>query len=111
MVKDVENYDPILNPVLNREVRNTAGRVLITIGDQDIDLSPAFNLILITRDSSVSFCHVFILLIILILGTISTGYLLTSHFCQLHNHARQSRASMFESGVAQRATRRGQKTK
>jgi dynein heavy chain 1 len=54
LVKDVENYDPILNPVLNREVRNTAGRVLITIGDQDIDLSPAFNLILITRDSSVS---------------------------------------------------------
>lgn len=54
LVKDVENYDPILNPVLNREVRNTAGRVLITIGDQDIDLSPAFKIILITRDSSVS---------------------------------------------------------
>ncbi|KAI6221986.1 Dynein heavy chain, cytoplasmic [Aphelenchoides besseyi] len=55
LVKDVENYDPILNPVLNREVKNTAGRILITIGDQDIDLSPAFKIFLITRDSSVEF--------------------------------------------------------
>lgn len=54
LVKDVENYDPILNPVLNREVKHTAGRVLITIGDQDIDLSPAFKIFLVTRDSSVS---------------------------------------------------------
>ncbi|CAD5206375.1 unnamed protein product [Bursaphelenchus okinawaensis] len=55
LVKDVENYDPILNPVLNREIKHTAGRVLITIGDQDIDLSPAFKVFLVTRDSSVNF--------------------------------------------------------
>ena len=34
LVQDVENYDPILNPVLNRELRRTGGRVLITLGDQ-----------------------------------------------------------------------------
>jgi len=51
--KDVENYDPILNPVLNREVRRTGGRVLITLGDQDIDLSPSFTIILSTRDPTV----------------------------------------------------------
>ncbi|MGH0183385.1 UNVERIFIED_CONTAM: hypothetical protein FKN15_012033, partial [Acipenser sinensis] len=52
---DVESYDPILNPVLNREVRRTGGRVLITLGDQDIDLSPSFVIFLSTRDPTVEF--------------------------------------------------------
>ncbi|CAG0882604.1 unnamed protein product [Cyprideis torosa] len=55
LVEDVENYDPILNPVLNREVRRTGGRVLMTLGDQDIDLSPSFMIILTTRDPTVEF--------------------------------------------------------
>ena len=54
LVQDVENYDPILNPVLNRELRRTGGRVLITLGDQDIDLSPSFTIFLSTRDPTVS---------------------------------------------------------
>ena len=54
LVQDVESYDPILNPVLNKEVRKTGGRVLITLGDQDIDLSPAFTIFLSTRDPTVS---------------------------------------------------------
>lgn len=53
LLKDVESYDPILNPVLNREVRRTGGRVLITLGDQDIDLSPSFVIFLSTRDPTV----------------------------------------------------------
>jgi dynein heavy chain 1, cytosolic len=44
LIQDVENYDPILNPVLNREIRRTGGRVLITLGDQDIDFSPMFTM-------------------------------------------------------------------
>lgn len=55
LVQDVESYDPILNPVLNREVKRTGGRILIRLGDQDIDLSPSFQIFLITRDASVSF--------------------------------------------------------
>ena len=55
LVQDVENYDPILNPVLNRELRRTGGRVLITLGDQDIDLSPSFTIFLSTRDPTVEF--------------------------------------------------------
>ena len=51
----MESYDPILNPVLNREVRRTGGRVLITLGDQDIDLSPSFVIFLSTRDPTVEF--------------------------------------------------------
>ena len=31
LIQDVEHYDPILNPVLNYEVRKTGGRTLITI--------------------------------------------------------------------------------
>jgi len=55
LVQDCENYDAILNPVLNRELRRTGGRVLITIGDTDIDFSPSFNIFLSTRDPSVDF--------------------------------------------------------
>ena len=55
LVQDAENYDPVLNPVLNRELRRTGGRVLITLGDQDIDLSPSFTIFLSTRDPSVEF--------------------------------------------------------
>uniref|UniRef100_A0A1X7SK50 Dynein heavy chain ATP-binding dynein motor region domain-containing protein n=1 Tax=Amphimedon queenslandica TaxID=400682 RepID=A0A1X7SK50_AMPQE len=55
LVQDVESYDPILNPVLNREVKKTGGRVLITLGDQEIDLSPSFTIFLSTRDPSVEF--------------------------------------------------------
>lgn len=55
LIQDVEHLDPIINPVLNRELRRTGGRVLIRIGNQDIDFSPAFSLFLTTRDPSVEF--------------------------------------------------------
>ncbi|EDO28787.1 predicted protein, partial [Nematostella vectensis] len=55
LVQDVESYDPILNPVLNRELRRTGGRVLISLGDQDIDLSPSFTIFLSTRDPTIEF--------------------------------------------------------
>ncbi|RKP12812.1 hydrolytic ATP binding site of dynein motor region D1-domain-containing protein [Piptocephalis cylindrospora] len=55
LIQDVEHLDPILNPVLNRELRRTGGRVLIRLGGQDIDFSPSFTLFLSTRDPSVSF--------------------------------------------------------
>ncbi|KAI0242051.1 dynein heavy chain [Massospora cicadina] len=55
LIQDVENLDPILNPVLNRELRRTGGRVLIRVGGQDIDFSPSFMLFLSTRDPSVNF--------------------------------------------------------
>ncbi|KAI9017153.1 dynein heavy chain [Gaertneriomyces semiglobifer] len=55
LVQDVEYMDPILNPVLNKEVRRAGGRVLIRLGGQDIDFSPSFTLFLSTRDPSMSF--------------------------------------------------------
>lgn len=41
--------------MLNREIRRTGGRVLITLGDQDIDFSPMFTMFLSTRDPTVEF--------------------------------------------------------
>jgi dynein heavy chain 1 len=55
IIQDVENLDPILNPVLNKEMRKASGRVLVRLGNQDIDFSPAFRLFLVTRDASVNF--------------------------------------------------------
>lgn len=55
LIQDVEHLDPILNAVLNKELRRTGGRVLIRLGTQDIDFSPAFILFLSTRDPSVNF--------------------------------------------------------
>ncbi|TIC37063.1 hypothetical protein E3Q09_01001 [Wallemia mellicola] len=55
LVQDVEFLDPIINPILNKEIRRTGGRILIRIGNQDIDYSPTFNMFLMTRDPSVEF--------------------------------------------------------
>jgi len=55
LVQDVEKYDPILNSVLNKEIHKTNGRVLIRVGDQDIDFSPSFKMFMITRDSNAQF--------------------------------------------------------
>lgn len=55
IVQDVENADPILNPLLNKEFHKEGGRTLIRIGGQDIDFSPSFKLFLSTRDSSHQF--------------------------------------------------------
>ncbi|CAK4126621.1 unnamed protein product [Aphanomyces euteiches] len=55
LVHDVENIDPILNPVLNRELYKTGGRVLIRLAGEEIDYSPDFRLFLITRDPSCRF--------------------------------------------------------
>lgn len=55
LITDVEHLDPILNTVLNKEIKRTGGRVLIRLGNQDIDFSPAFTMFLSTRDPSVEF--------------------------------------------------------
>ncbi|GAA6009794.1 hypothetical protein JCM11491_000816 [Sporobolomyces phaffii] len=55
LIQDVEYLDPILNTVLNKELRRAGGRVLIRLGNQDIDFSPSFTMFLSTRDPSVEF--------------------------------------------------------
>ena len=55
LVEDVESIDPILNSVLNREISKTGGRVMITLGDKEIDFSPSFTVFLSTRDPQAHF--------------------------------------------------------
>jgi dynein heavy chain 1, cytosolic len=55
LVEDVESIDPVLNPVLNKEIRKAGGRVLIRLGDNDIDFSPSFVIFLATRDPTAHF--------------------------------------------------------
>ena len=55
LVQDVESIDPVLNPVLNKEIYKKGGRVLIKLGDQEIDFSPSFNIFLSTRDPTSHF--------------------------------------------------------
>jgi dynein heavy chain 1 len=55
LVEDVESIDPILNPVLNKELQRTGGRTLIRLGAEDIDFSPQFLIILATRNPASQF--------------------------------------------------------
>ena len=55
LIQDAEHLDPVLNHVLNKEYQKTGGRVLIQLGKQEIDISPAFKLYLSTRDPSAVF--------------------------------------------------------
>ncbi|KAF7196635.1 Dynein heavy chain, cytoplasmic [Pseudocercospora fuligena] len=55
LIQDAEHIDPILNHVLNKEYQRTGGRVLIQLGRQEIDFSPAFKLYLSTKDPSAPF--------------------------------------------------------
>ena len=55
LIQDAEHMDPILNHVLNKEYQKTGGRVLIQLGKQEIDFSPAFKLYMSTRDPSAAF--------------------------------------------------------
>ncbi|KAI2606831.1 cytoplasmic dynein heavy chain [Hypoxylon fragiforme] len=55
LIQDAEHLDPILNHVLNKEYQRTGGRVLIQLGKQQIDFSPAFKIYLSTRDPSATF--------------------------------------------------------
>ena len=55
LIQDAEHLDPVLNHVLNKEYQKTGGRVLIQLGKQEIDFSPAFRLYMSTRDPSAMF--------------------------------------------------------
>jgi len=55
LVQDVERIDPVLNSVLNKEVQKAGGRILIRVGDQEIDYSEDFVLYMHTRDPNAAF--------------------------------------------------------
>ena len=50
LVENVESLDPVLNPILNKEIQRTGGRSLVRIGTEEVDYSKSFNLILTTKN-------------------------------------------------------------
>ena len=44
-----------MNSVLNKEITKQGGRVLIRVGDQEIDFSNEFKLFMITRNANANF--------------------------------------------------------
>ncbi|KAK7680699.1 hypothetical protein QCA50_016267 [Cerrena zonata] len=54
LIKDAEYYDPILDPVLRHEVHRNGGRMVVKLGDQEIDFSENFKSILFTKDSLIA---------------------------------------------------------
>jgi dynein heavy chain 1 len=50
LVQDVEKIDPFLNSVLNKEVYKKGGRVLMRVGDQEVEYFDTFKMYMITRD-------------------------------------------------------------
>jgi dynein heavy chain 1, cytosolic len=53
LVENVETIDPVLNPVLNKEIQRTGGRSIVRIGTEDVDYSPKFSIILSTKNPAV----------------------------------------------------------
>jgi AAA domain (dynein-related subfamily)./Dynein heavy chain, N-terminal region 2./Dynein heavy chain, N-terminal region 1./Dynein heavy chain. len=51
VIQDAEYYDPILDSILRREICRNGGRMMIKLGDHEIDYSPDFKLFLHTKDS------------------------------------------------------------
>jgi dynein heavy chain 1 len=51
IISDVVTVDAILFPLLNREFRKTGGRCLVRLGHSEIDCSPSFSLLMVSRCS------------------------------------------------------------
>ena len=54
LIEDADHIQPVVFPLL-REYRNEAGRILTSLGKQDIDVAPGFKLYLSTRSPSAYF--------------------------------------------------------
>lgn len=53
LVENVEHIDPILNPLLNKELQRTGGRTIVRIGTEEVDFSPNFKIFLSTKNPAV----------------------------------------------------------
>ncbi|ODV77051.1 uncharacterized protein CANTADRAFT_86169 [Suhomyces tanzawaensis NRRL Y-17324] len=51
IIQDAEFYDPVLNNILRLEIHRNGGRMMINLGEQEIDYSPDFKLFLHSTDS------------------------------------------------------------
>ncbi|RCK58006.1 Dynein heavy chain, cytoplasmic [Candida viswanathii] len=52
VIQDCEHYDPIVDNILRKEIHRNGGRMMIKLGDQIIDYSSDFKLILCSKESN-----------------------------------------------------------
>jgi len=53
MFKDVDEYlDPIIDNVLEKNIKNQSGRQFIILGDKEVDFDPSFRMYLTTKLSN-----------------------------------------------------------
>jgi len=55
VVNDAEHLDTLISPVLRRDWSRRGGRLTVRLGGKEIDVSPAFSMMLVTRDSTANF--------------------------------------------------------
>ncbi|KAJ3322044.1 hypothetical protein HDV06_003645 [Boothiomyces sp. JEL0866] len=55
IIQDAEDFDPILNPILNKQIWKSGGRNLCRLGKKEIDFSSTFMLFLLTKNPSIKF--------------------------------------------------------
>lgn len=75
LIKDAEYYDPILDSILRNEIYRNGGRMMMKLGDKELDFSPDFKLILHTRDSQITLPPFVRARVSLVNFTVTTGSL------------------------------------
>lgn len=55
LVQDVEKLDPVMNSVLNKEMKKVGGRLVIQVGDKEIACTGELTLFMFTRDANAKF--------------------------------------------------------
>jgi len=55
LIRNVESMNPLMNSILNKEVIRVSGRVLVRVGDKEIDFNRDFLLFMMTMNSEAKF--------------------------------------------------------
>ena len=55
LVRNVETMNPLMNSILNKEITRQGGRILVRVGDQEIDFNNKFMLFMMTRNGEARF--------------------------------------------------------
>ncbi|EGW31386.1 cytoplasmic dynein heavy chain [Spathaspora passalidarum NRRL Y-27907] len=53
VIEECQYYDPILDPILRGEIHKQGGRLMARLGEQMVDFSPNFRMILSTKDGHI----------------------------------------------------------
>lgn len=77
LIQDAEFYNPIIDPILKNEIQRNGGRFVVKIGNQDIDFSDQFKLILHTKDPKLKLSPAVISRVSIVNFTITSGSLET----------------------------------